>query len=184
MRRRCSTVPPSPPPSRPCGAPGAAARVKVAADALGRQPTRNDVEPLTLSWAAAGAQSTPEDKARAVAALQLLERQYTAQFDRYDVLLTPVLASAPLPIGTLDPTRSYADLAATLAHYVAYTPIENASGACAIALPLGGSRGGLPIGLQFTAPPGAERTLLELAYALERATDWHHRHPPLWAGTA
>jgi len=100
------------------------------------------------------------------------------------VLLTPVLASAPLAIGVLDPMRNYAELSTMLAHYVAYTPIENASGACAIALPLGFSRGGLPIGLQFTARPGAERTLLELAYALERTTDWHHRRPPLWAGAA
>ncbi len=163
---------------------GAAGRVKVAADALGRLPTRNDVEPLTLSWAATGARFGADDIARAVAALQLLEQQYAAQFDRYDVLLTPVLASAPLPIGTLDPTHSYADVSATLAHYVAYTPIENASGACAIALPLGGSRSGVPIGLQFTARAGDERTLLELAYALERATDWHHRRPPLWVGGA
>ena len=163
---------------------GAAGRVKVAAVALGRPPTRNEVEPLTLSWAAAGARFGPDEIARAVAALQLLERQYTAQFDNYDVLLTPVLASAPLAISVLDPMRNYAELSTMLAHYVAYTPIENASGACAIALPLGFSRGGLPIGLQFTARPGAERTLLELAYALERTTDWHHRRPPLWAGAA
>ena len=162
---------------------GAAGRVKVAADALKRPPTSRDVEPLTLSWAAAGAHYGADDIARAVAALQLLERQYAAQFDRYDVLLTPVLASTAVPIGTFDPTRSYADLAAPLARYVAYTPVENASGACAIALPMGAMRGGLPVGLQFTAPAGGERRLLELAYALEREVDWHHRHPPLWVGT-
>ncbi len=163
---------------------GAGGRVKQAADALGRPPTSRDVEPLTLSWAAAGARYGKADIDRAVAALTLLERQYTAQFDHYDVLLTPVLASLPVPLGTFDATRSYADLAAPLARYVAYTPVENASGACAIALPMGGLRGGLPVGMQFTAPPGGERRLLELAYALEREVDWHHRHPPLWIGPA
>lgn len=161
---------------------GAAARVKVAADAIKRMPTPRDVEPLTLSWAAAGAHYGRDDIDHAVAVLQLLERQYTAQFDRYDVLLTPVLGSLPLPIGTLDSALSYGMLAPTLARYVAYTPIENASGACVIGLPIG-LVGGLPVGMQFTAPPGGERTLLELAYALEREVDWHHRYPPLWVGT-
>ncbi len=161
---------------------GAAARVKVAADALKRSPTRADVEPLTLSWAAAGARVRPDEKARAVAALELLERQYAAQFDRIDVLLTPVLASLPLPIGALAGTHGYDELAPILARYVAYTPVENAAGACAIALPMG-MHGDLPVGMQFTAPAGAERRLLELAYALEREVDWHHRQPPVWART-
>jgi len=163
---------------------GAAARVKVAADFLGRPPTRTDVEPLTLSWAAAGTRYTRADIDRAVASLQLLERQYTAQFERYDVLLTPVLASVPVAIGTIDPTRGYDEAAALLARYVAYTPVENASGAPGIALPMGIAPGGLPVGMQFTCAPGGERTLLELAYALEREVDWHHRHPPLWVGAA
>ncbi len=161
----------------------AAARVKAAADALGHPPGRAEVEPLTLSWAAAGARVSAEARARAVATLQLLERQYAAQFDAYDVLLTPVLASLPLPIGSLPGTASYADLAPRLTRYVAYTPVENAAGACAIALPVG-MHGGLPVGLQFTAPAGAERRLLELAYALEREIDWHRRRPPVWAGAA
>ena len=161
---------------------GAGRRVKVAADALKRPPSNREVEPLTLSWAAAGARLGPAEIARAVAALQLLERQYAAQFDSYDVLLTPVLASPPLAIGAIDSTRGYAEQAALLARYVAYTPVENAAGAPAISLPMGRSRGGLPIGLQFTTRPGGERTLLELAYALEREVDWHLRRPPLWVG--
>lgn len=163
---------------------GAAGRVKVAEVALRRKPTARDVEPLTLSWAAAGARYGAADIASATAALQLLERQYTAQFTAYDVLLTPVLGSPPLAIGVLDPTRSYADLAETLRAYVAYTPIENAAGAAAIGLPMGFSRDGVPIGMQFTAEPGGERKLLELAYELEREIDWHHRRPPIWVGGA
>ena len=163
---------------------GAASRIKAAAAALGHRPTSRDVEPLTLSWAAAGARYGEADVARAVAALQLLERQYTAQFAAYDVLLTPVLGTPPLAIGVLDPTRSYADLAATLRDYVAYTPVENAAGAAAIALPMGFARDGVPIGMQVTAEPGGERKLLELAYELEREVDWHHRRPPLWVGMA
>ncbi|MGI4879869.1 MAG: amidase, partial [Janthinobacterium lividum] len=161
---------------------GAAARIKVATAALRRPPTARDVEPLSLSWAASGARSTEADIARSVAALQLLEKQYAAQFDRYDVLMTPVLGAPPVGIGTLAPTHSYAELADTLRDYVAYTPIENASGAPAISLPMGAAHDGLPIGLQFTTRPGGERILLELAYDLERELDWHRRHPPVWVG--
>jgi len=161
---------------------GAAGRVKVAETALRRRPGVREVEPLTLSWAASGARYGEADIARATAALQLLERQYTAQFANYDVLLTPVLGSPPLAIGVLDPTKRYADLADLLQRYVAYTPIENAAGATAIGLPMGFARDGMPIGMQVVAAPGGERILLELAYELEREIDWHHRRPPIWVG--
>ncbi|MBV8971840.1 MAG: hypothetical protein JO290_06065 [Sphingomonadaceae bacterium] len=162
---------------------GAAARVKAAADAVGFAPMHDLVEPLTLSWGEAGARVTAADRARAVATLQLLERQYAAQFEQYDVLMTPVLASLPVPIGALSGTRSYDALAPVLERYVAYTPVENAAGACAIALPMT-MHGALPVGMQFTAAAGNERRLLELAYALERDIDWHQRRPPVWARTA
>lgn len=163
---------------------GAAGRIKAAEAFIHHKPTARDIEPLTLSWAAAGARYGDVDIARATAALQLLERQYAAQFANYDMLLTTVLGSPPLAIGVLDPTKRYADLADTLRAYVAYTPIENAAGAAAIALPMGFSRDGMPIGMQFTAEPGGERKLLELAYELEREVDWHHRRPPIWVGGA
>jgi len=161
---------------------GAAGRLKVAAAALGHAPTAKDVEPLTLDWAAHGARFAPGDIDAAIGALQMLERQYTAQFDRYDVLMTPVLGTPTVAIGELSPLKSYDALSAELARYVAYTPIENASGACAISLPMGLGRDGLPIGMQFTTRPGGERVLLELAYELEHIVGWHRRRPPLWVG--
>jgi aspartyl-tRNA(Asn)/glutamyl-tRNA(Gln) amidotransferase subunit A len=46
-------------------------------------------------------------------------------------------------------------------------------------VPCGFSRDGLPIGLQLSAAHWAEPTVLALAHAYERATDWHRRRPPL-----
>ena len=54
-----------------------------------------------------------------------------------------------------------------LIRYVAFTPANNTSGTPAISLPLGQTRDGLPIGMQFAAYLGQEQTLLELAYELE-----------------
>ena len=45
----------------------------------------------------------------------------------------------------------------------------------------GFSRGGLPIGLQISAAPFRESTVLALASAYQRATDWHRRAPPVGA---
>ncbi len=161
---------------------GVTADLKFARTALGRTPTAKDVEPLTLSWAAYGARWTDADVAKAVTTLQLLERQYTAQFDDYDVLMTPTLGEPPVTIGTLSPDHSYESLHDAVRRYVPYTPIENAAGAPAISLPMGFSRDGLPIGMQFTTRPGGERVLLELAYELEHIVGWHRRRPPLWVG--
>ena len=95
--------------------------------------------------------------------------------------MTPVLGAPPPEIGWLAPTLDFDTLLERVLAYVAYTPIENAAGAPAIALPLGMSAKGLPIGIQFTAPPGGERRLLELAYAIERARPWHGLRPDVWA---
>jgi amidase len=95
--------------------------------------------------------------------------------------MTPTLALSPAKLGTLSPRKSYDEMRDLLARYVAYTPIENAAGACAISLPMGFA-GGLPIGIQFVARPGGERVLLELAYELENAIGWHRMRPQVWVG--
>ncbi len=59
-----------------------------------------------------------------------------------------------------------------LIRYASFTPVNNASGSPAISLPMGMSSNGLPIGVQFAAAHGDERTLLELAYALEADRGW------------
>jgi amidase len=48
-----------------------------------------------------------------------------------------------------------------------------------MSVPLGTSSDGLPIGVQFAAPQGGERTLFELAYELEAAAPWAGRWPEL-----
>ena len=51
--------------------------------------------------------------------------------------------------------------------------LTNAAGAPAISLPLGKSRTGLPIGVQFAAAPGEDALLLELALSIEQARPWN-----------
>jgi Asp-tRNA(Asn)/Glu-tRNA(Gln) amidotransferase A subunit family amidase len=51
----------------------------------------------------------------------------------------------------------------------------NVTGQPAISLPLGVSRGGLPIGVQLVAPLGEDARLLALAAWFEREQPWEPR---------
>jgi aspartyl-tRNA(Asn)/glutamyl-tRNA(Gln) amidotransferase subunit A len=46
---------------------------------------------------------------------------------------------------------------------------------CALTVPNGFTRGGLPSGLQLIGRPYDEATVLRLGWAYEQATDWHTR---------
>lgn len=90
----------------------------------------------------------------------------------YDVMLTPTLAEATPRIGHLDPTADYQQIIDRLVDWVAFTPLQNASGDPAISLPLAESADGLPVGMMLASTVGQERRLLELAYELEEARPW------------
>jgi len=47
----------------------------------------------------------------------------------------------------------------------------------AISIPCGFSKAGLPIGLQIAGRHWDETSVLALAHAYERATEWHSRKP-------
>ncbi|MGI5125748.1 amidase [Pseudonocardia sp. CA-107938] len=97
---------------------------------------------------------------------------YAALFTRHDVLLSPVLAHVTPELGWLSPTVPFDQLLRRLTDYVAFTPLNNVAGAPAMSLPVGTSTGGLPIGVHLSVAHGDERTLLELAYALEAERPW------------
>lgn len=104
--------------------------------------------------------------------LRRFARRYEELMTRYDVLITPTLAAPPFPLGHIGPDVPFDVAVERVMRYAAFTPVQNLSGGTAISLPLGQSEGGLPIGVQFAAGRGAERRLLELAFALEDARPW------------
>ncbi len=101
----------------------------------------------------------------------------TTRFSRdfytdHDVLLTPTLATETPAIGHLAPTQDYDTIMERLLDWVAFTPLQNATGDPAISLPLATTASGLPQGMMLAAGWGREETLLKLAYQLEEAAPW------------
>ncbi len=105
----------------------------------------------------------------AVRRLRRSSRASTEFFKTYDVALTPTLAIETPEVGWLDPTLDYDVLMDRVMDWVAFTPLQNATGDPAISLPLATTAGGLPQGMMFGAGAGREATLIELAYELEEA---------------
>ncbi|MBL4585661.1 MAG: amidase [Flavobacteriales bacterium] len=96
-------------------------------------------------------------------------KEQDALYQKYDVLLSPTVLGTVPKLGYLAGDQPFISLVMRINNYVNFTILQNASGAPAISLPLGKCKNGLPIGPQFAAKLGDDRTLLELAFELEEA---------------
>jgi Asp-tRNA(Asn)/Glu-tRNA(Gln) amidotransferase A subunit family amidase len=100
--------------------------------------------------------------------------------ERYDVLLTPTMATPPLPLGVLSLSNpDLGEFLGNLLKTIGFTQLYNAAGNPAMSVPLVWSDAGLPIGVQFAGRFGDEATLFRLAGQLEQARPWFDRRPPL-----
>ncbi len=97
-----------------------------------------------------------------------------------DALLVPATMIPPRAIAAIDASfETYAD---ANMRYLRNTAVGNMLGLCAVVLPCGFTRDGLPIGLMIYAKAFDEATALRVAWAYEQATEWHRRRPDLgWA---
>jgi amidase len=105
----------------------------------------------------------------AITRLNLSHRASKRFFDDHDVVVSPTLSLTPPEIGWLNPGQSYETVIGRLLEWVAFTPLQNATGDPAISLPMGMSTKGLPIGVHIAAARGHDRRLLQVAYELEAA---------------
>ena len=98
-----------------------------------------------------------------------------------DALLVPATLSASRQIANIDASlQTYSEAAV---RYSRNTSIGNLLGLCAVVLPCGFTRDGMPIGLMIYAKAFDEAMALRVAWAYEQATSWHLRRPDLsWAG--
>jgi aspartyl-tRNA(Asn)/glutamyl-tRNA(Gln) amidotransferase subunit A len=98
---------------------------------------------------------------------------------QYDALVAPTRATVSYPIG-VDFDKAYPGVSGG----PAVIPAGNAVGAPAITVPNGFGQAGLPTAIQFMGRAFSEATLLTIANAYQRETDWHRRRPPVSSSTA
>jgi amidase len=94
-----------------------------------------------------------------------------------DLWVTPTVAVFPPRIGEwrdLAPEQAFR----SAARLGAFTALFNLTGQPAASLPLGVSRGGLPIGVQLVGRPGEDETVLEVSRRIEEALPWRERRAP------
>ena len=125
----------------------------------------------------------PEVYAQARRQVDLVRREIKKVFTTVDVLITPTMKVPPATIAaTLNPAAPNPQTkgagrgnpgAGTLNSPGAF----DVYGLPAITVPCGFTNSGLPIGLQISAAPFAETTMLALAHAFEQATEWHTKRP-------
>ena len=159
-----------------------AAVIDLVAGLTGQAPSRDTLEGLTLAFYAWGKQVSASRYVQAKMRFNQLSRTMAKFHQRFDLWLTPTLASPPWRLGTLDIDRQDVEETMTfLSDYVPYTPLQNITGQPAINLPLSWNAAGLPIGVQFIAPFGDETTLLQLAGEMERAQPWFQHYDAIAA---
>ncbi|MGH6617626.1 amidase [Sphingomonas sp.] len=147
----------------------------------GRAPDASQFEPLTLAMAALAAKLSPEEIAATLKQFEAVTAAYDGWFDKYDVILSPVLLTPPVAIGEINGELPLEVAFDRCSKYADYTAVHNVVGAPAMSVPLHWTRDGLPVGMQFAARRGQERILFELAFELERARPWASRRPPLFS---
>ncbi len=108
---------------------------------------------------------------------QRLRRQVDALFDRVDVLLAPAcpIVAGPLFEDEIELGGERRDRRGAL---ILFTQPFNLTGHPAGVVPCGFSADGMPIGLQIVGRAFDEATVLRVADAFQRITDFHLRRPP------
>ena len=127
----------------------------------------------------AAAAVTLEDYLAANADRERVRSGFNRLFRSCDVLLTPVSAGAPLPIG--DETVLHDGVELSFRDLVmGYTTPQDLVGLPACAVRAGFDEHEIPVGVQFTGPPWSEALVLRAAQGLFEATDEiQARRPPL-----
>jgi amidase len=158
---------------------GTAMALDARAAELARAPEGHDLEPATRGALEMGRAISGGRYLTRIAQLHRLSRRVAAFFQRYDVLLMPVLAEPPAVLGRFAMTNpdfgDYRLGPRGTGAYSPFAPLANVTGQPAIGVPAATSAAGLPIGVQFVGRFGADALLIALAAQIEAARPWRSR---------
>jgi amidase len=99
-------------------------------------------------------------------------------FERFDVLMTPVMGDTALPVRRWEGRGALRTLLG-MSRFYPYCIPWNHLGNPAMAVPAGFAEDGMPLSVQLIGRPGDEATLLSLAAQIEAERPWADRRPPI-----
>jgi len=108
------------------------------------------------------------DYIRLMSEVRTLRREIDRLLRDFDGLLLPTTPLPAIPLSEIDQKK---------APMSRLTRPVNLLDLCALAMPCGVSKGGLPISLQIVGRGYDEARILRIGWAFESATDWHRRRP-------
>ncbi|MFB6562174.1 amidase [Streptomyces sp. NPDC056400] len=147
--------------------------VRAEADAVERPDLLERRTRRTLALARLVPESAVE---RGIRAGERLAERADRMFTTMDLLLTPVVAERPRPVGALDGAGLLTALARSRP-MVAYTALWNVTGHPAASVPAGLGEDGLPLAVQLVGRRDDEVTVLRVAAQLEEVRPWAQRRP-------
>ncbi len=140
----------------------------------------SQLRPLTRWLQARGSAVSAPEFGLALGDLRRIAARAVRALTPYDAVLTPTLASPPLPIGAIrddtDPARDFENQK----RFTPWTSAWNVTGMPAVSLPLHMTADGLPVGVMLAGRPAEDHLLLSLSAQIEAAAPWRDRHPPDW----
>jgi amidase len=156
--------------------PGIAMTVEIGGRIAGRDPTPDDVEPLTWEMYDRALKQDTITYLMAHGRLENVARSIVSFLAPYDAVVTPALGQRQLRIGEVHGRGpDHWDHFQRSGLFTPYTAIVNVTGLPAVSLPLYQGEDGLPTGVQVIGRPAGEGRLLALATQLERALPWTAR---------
>lgn len=143
----------------------------------------NQMDPSLLAFMERGGQFSMAQFREGQYARTRLFRAIQALFDRYDLLVSPTLASGALP-AEFDAANDEVEIdgvkcGITRQGWSSYLYPLNLSGHPALTIPSGFAQDGLPTGTQLIGRWGADLDLFRIGALLERARPWADRRPPV-----
>jgi amidase len=137
----------------------------------------------TIHWEIDEAErQTAADVARASARQDQLYAQVEAFFSRYDYFVLPVTQVEPFDVTLNYPTSVAGVQMATYIDWMRSCWYVTFMANPAISVPAGFTSSGLPVGLQIVGRHRDDWSVLQLAYAFERAAPHGRRRPPVATG--
>jgi Asp-tRNA(Asn)/Glu-tRNA(Gln) amidotransferase A subunit family amidase len=163
--------------TRDCSTPIVAAEAATEHGRLLREH-RDDVQPVVYARASAGFGISAVQYLQAQRLRERFARAFVATaFADSDVLVVPTIPEAA-PAYSAARAGSVDDVIARMGRFSRLTRPLNAAGVPAVSLLCGWTDDGRPLAMQIVGRPFDEATVLRVARAYERETDWRRLAPP------